>query len=182
MSDPSTSAQSATLLVLWGGLLIGVLLGAAGQASRFCVRGAVADWFLFNSQARWATWLLAIAVAAVGSQWLVATQAFDASRSLPWTPRLCLGAPTWWAGWCSAIGMVLAAGCPQRSLVKTGSGNVRSILTLLMVAVSAQMTLRGVLAAPRTQWLDRWVLELAWPAGRRARVLAPLPGVGRRPV
>ena len=174
MSDPSTSAQSATLLVLWGGLLIGALLGAAGQASRFCVRGAVADWFLFNSQARWATWLLAIAVAAVGSQWLVATQAFDASRSLPWTPRFA------WAsylvgGLVFGYGMVLAAGCPQRSLVKTGSGNVRSILTLLMVAVSAQMTLRGVLAAPRTQWLDRWVLDLPGPQDAGS-VLAPLLG------
>ena len=30
-----------TQLVVWGGLLLGLLLGAFGQATRFCVRGCV---------------------------------------------------------------------------------------------------------------------------------------------
>jgi uncharacterized membrane protein YedE/YeeE len=162
MPTNETSPQTLTQLVLWGALLIGLVLGGVGQASRFCVRGAVADWFLFGGKARWATWLLAVAVAALGSQWLVSQQVFDAGRTLPWTPRFV------WAsyivgGLLFGYGMVLAGGCPQRSLVKTGAGNLRCIVTLLVAAITAQMTLRGILAEPRTQGLDRWGGTLAGP-------------------
>ncbi|GAP33897.1 YeeE/YedE family protein [Piscinibacter sakaiensis] len=161
MSEPLSPA-TATLAVLWGGLVIGLLLGAAGQASRFCVRGAVADWFLFGGKARVATWVLAVAVAALGCQWLVSQQVVDATRSLPWAPRL---------PWLSCVvggllfgyGMVLAGGCPQRSLVKTGAGNLRCVVTLLVAGIAAQMTLRGLFAGWRAQGLDRFAIELPHP-------------------
>ena len=159
MSTTPPSPVDLTHWVLWGGVALGLALGAAGQASRFCVRGAIADWYTLGSRARMASWVLVVTVAMAGTQWLAATQVFDASRALAWSPRLA------WAssavgGLMFGAGMLLAAGCPQRSLVKAGSGNLRAIVTLLVAAVSAQMALRGVFAEARASTVDNWALDV----------------------
>ncbi len=160
--EEGLTPQSAEQAVLWGGLAIGLVLGVAAQASRFCTRGAIADWYAFRGPARMLTWLLAIAVAAVGSQALISFGVFDATQSIPWSPRLLwLAYPV--AGLIFGWGMILAAGCPQRSLVKAGSGDLKAIVTLLAAAVGAQMTLRGLLALPRTQWFERFSVALDRP-------------------
>lgn len=159
---PTLSPATATLAVLWGGLLLGLLLGAAGQASRFCVRGAIADWVLLGTRGRFLSWLLAVLVAAAGTQALVGLQAFDATRTLAWSERFM--APSYLiGGLLFGYGMVLAAGCPQRSLVKVGAGNLKAIVTLLVAALAAQMTLRGLLAEARVGTVDRWGSTLAGP-------------------
>ncbi|MEO8281358.1 MAG: YeeE/YedE family protein [Ideonella sp.] len=154
--------QGATQLVIWGALLIGLLFGALGQWSRFCVRGAIADWVLERKPGRLASWMLAVLVAAIGTQLLIAQGLFDASKSVAWTDRFV------WAsylvgGAVFGYGMILARGCPQRSLVKAGAGDMRAIVTLLVVSISAQMTLRGLFAKPRTQLLDSSAVQLAGP-------------------
>lgn len=162
MSPLSLNPESALSAVLWGGLAIGLLMGAAGQSSRFCVRGAIADWYARGDRGRMASWVLAVAVAMAGTQLLIGLQVFDATQALAWNRRLP------WAscalgGLMFGAGMVLAAGCPQRSLVKAGAGNLRAIVTLLVAAVSAQMALRGVFAQARASTVDTWALELGGP-------------------
>ena len=44
-----------------------------------------------------------------------------------------------------------------------GAGSLKAVITLLVVAVSAQMTLRGVFAAPRVNWLDVAGVTLSHP-------------------
>ncbi|WP_119152903.1 YeeE/YedE family protein [Caldimonas tepidiphila] len=159
-ADPSLPAL--TSLVVLGGLLLGALLGALAQATRFCTMGALADWFTYRDPSRLLAWLLAVAVAALGAGALVTSGALDAARSIYLAPRLA---------WLSALaggavfgfGMVLASGCPQRALVRAGAGNLKALVTLLAVAVAAQMTLRGLLALPRTRVLDPWSVTLAGP-------------------
>ncbi len=162
MSPLSPTPEVALHAVLWGGLALGLLLGAAAQASRFCVRGALADWFVLGNRGRMASWMLAVGVAMAGTQLLIALQLFDAPRALGWSSRLP------WAslalgGLIFGAGMVLAAGCPQRSLVKAGSGNLRAVVTLVVAAVSAQMALRGVFAQARASTVDTWALDLGKP-------------------
>ncbi len=162
MNASPWSPEVVTAWVLWGGLALGLALGAAGQASRFCVRGAIADWYVLGSRGRMASWVLAVAVAMLGSQLLAGLQVFDGTRALAWNPRLA------WAscalgGLMFGAGMLLAAGCPQRSLVKAGSGNLRAVVTLLVAAVSAQMALRGVFAEARASTVDTWAWDLAGP-------------------
>jgi hypothetical protein len=124
--------------------------------------GALADWFGYGGTARLGMWLLAAMVAALGTQAMVAGHWFDATRSIPWSPRLLwLSYPV--GGLLFGFGMVLASGCPQRNLVRFGAGNLKALVTLLAAALAAQITLRGVLAVPRTQWLDRWQLALDHP-------------------
>ncbi|HJV61561.1 MAG TPA: YeeE/YedE family protein [Albitalea sp.] len=162
MSTATLTPFAGTQVVLWGGLLLGLALGALAQASRFCTMGALADWFSFGGTARLGMWVLAASAAALGTQALISLQVFDATRALPWSPRLA-----WLScivgGLLFGVGMVLASGCPQRSLVKAGAGNLKAIVTLLAAGLAAQMTLRGVFAELRTAWLDRWSLALDRP-------------------
>jgi len=44
--------DAAAFTVVWGGLLLGLLLGALAQRTRFCTMGAIADWFSFGGTAR----------------------------------------------------------------------------------------------------------------------------------
>lgn len=147
--DPNTLTQA----VVWGGLVLGLLLGAVGQATRFCVRGAIADWLVLRSPGRLVSWLLAVAVGAVSLQVLISAGSFDASRTIFWGERFP------WAsyaigGLLFGYGMILAGGCPQRCLVKAGSGNLKALVTLVFVAIVSLMTLRGAFAGIRVNYLD----------------------------
>ena len=150
---------SLTHAVVWGGLALGLALGAIGQSTRFCVRGAIADWVQLRSPGRMVSWMLAIAVGALAVQALVSAGAFDATRTLGWSERF-----PWLSylvgGLCFGYGMILAGGCPQRCLVKAGSGNLKALLTLVFVAIVSTMTLRGALAPLRANGLDAFARTL----------------------
>jgi uncharacterized membrane protein YedE/YeeE len=147
--EPNTLAQ----LVVAGGLVLGLLLGAVGQATRFCVRGAIADWVTLRSPGRLVSWLLAIAVGAIAVQALLAAGLFDGSRTIAWGERF-----PWLSylvgGLLFGYGMILAGGCPQRCLVKAGQGNLKALLTLVLIAIVSTMTLRGAFASLRASGLD----------------------------
>ncbi|MEO1293442.1 MAG: YeeE/YedE family protein, partial [Pseudomonadota bacterium] len=53
-------------------------------------------------------------------------------------------------------GMVLARGCPGRLLVLAATGNLRALLSGLVFAVAAQMTLYGLLAPARQTVSQSW--------------------------
>ena len=168
------SPAAATQLVLWGGLVIGVALGVVAQATRFCTMGALADWFSYGGTARLMMWVLAVAVAATGTMGLIGVDWLDASHTLPWSERF-LWLSYIVGGTIFGIGMVLASGCPQRSLVKAGGGNLKAVVTLIVAAVAAQMTLRGVFAGPRVNGLDAAGVQLGHPQDLGS-MLVPLLG------
>jgi uncharacterized protein len=160
----TVNPASIARVVVFGGLVLGLLLGIVGQSTRFCVRGSIADWVETGNRDRFAGWMLAVGVGAIGLQILAATGLVDGTRTLAWSPRLA---------WVSCIvgglifgyGMILADGCPQRSLVKAGSGSLRSALVAVVAALAAVMTLRGVLAPVRANLLDAWSVQLQGPQG-----------------
>ena len=160
--ETQLSVAGATQAVLWGALALGIVFGAVGQWSRFCVRGAVADWVEQRSPARLSAWLLAIAVGALGTQALISLGGFDATKTVPWSERL-----VWVSylvgGTLFGYGMILARGCPQRSLVKAGAGDLKAVVTLLVTGIAAQMTLRGLFAQPRVDGLERTAVALGRP-------------------
>ncbi len=153
---------AATQTVLVGGLAIGLALGALAQATRFCTMGAIADWLGFGGRARLAMWALAVAVGALGSMALVQAGWLDAARTVPWSERL-LWLSYLVGGLLFGFGMVLASGCPQRNLVRLGAGSLKALVTLLVAALAAEMTLRGAFAPPRANGLDAAGLVLGHP-------------------
>ncbi|MGI9494029.1 MAG: YeeE/YedE thiosulfate transporter family protein, partial [Geminicoccaceae bacterium] len=60
----------------------GLLFGAVVQRTHFCTMGAIADLVLFRDWRRMRAWLLAIAVAILGSQLLEALAIVDLSGTL----------------------------------------------------------------------------------------------------
>jgi hypothetical protein len=51
-------------------------------------------------------------------------------------------------------GMVLSNGCGSRALVLLGSGNLRSLVVVIVLGITAQMTLKGLIAPIRIEALQ----------------------------
>ncbi len=128
-------AQSA---LLWGTFIIAVVMGAVVNKTNFCTMGAVSDMVNMGDWGRMRAWVLAIAVAMLGISLLEANglarpdDAFPPYReaSLSWIEHL-LG------GLIFGIGMTLASGCGNKTLIRIGGGNIKSIFVLAIIGVIA---------------------------------------------
>jgi uncharacterized membrane protein YedE/YeeE len=132
------------------GLLVGLVFGVAAQRSRFCLRAAVVEFSGRQLGPRTSVWLLCFSTALLWTQAAALLGVVDLSASR-W-----LGQPTSLSGaviggLVFGAGMVLARGCPGRLLVLGATGNLRAILSGLVFAVTAQVTLRGLLSPARQQ-------------------------------
>ena len=147
-------------VLLLGGLAVGLLFGAAAQQSRFCLRAATVEFSQAQPGPRISVWLMVFftalaAVQAASSFGLIApeeTRQIGAAGSMS-------GALV--GGVLFGAGMVLARGCASRLLVLSATGNLRALLTGLVLTVVAQASLRGVLSTPRDFIGGLWVV----PAG-----------------
>jgi uncharacterized membrane protein YedE/YeeE len=129
------------------GLAIGVLFGILAQRTRFCLRRAVAG---APSEQRGAAgvWLTALAVAVLGTQAVVALGYVDFSEHRFFVSDLPVLAILV-GGLMFGAGMVLTRGCVSRLTVLGASGNLRALSVLVIFAVVAHATLKGVLAPLR---------------------------------
>ncbi len=161
MDAAALAALTTGLLALSAGL--GLLLGAVIAHSRFCTMGAMSDWVLMGDTQRFRQWLLALLTATLGTGTLATLGLIDPTQSIyqigpwPWL-SITLG------GLLMGVGMVLASGCPTQMLVRLGSGNLKALLVLLVLAVTALASLRGLPAVWRVQGLDTVQWASAPPA------------------
>lgn len=151
------------------GLLTGVVFGIAAQRSRFCLRAAAVEFARGQLGDKVAVWLLTISTAIVwvqGAQMLGLMRAADARMMA--VPGSWSGAI--FGGLLFGVGMVLARGCSGRLLVLGATGNLRSIVSGLIFAVVAQMSITGWLG-PLRDWLaGLWVTS----GGRNMDILSTL--------
>ena len=161
--------MSHTEWVLTGAAVIGLLFGAVGQRTGFCLlRGLKNQWQTGDGR-KLRAFALAMAVALVGSQILSLLSgisfgdALYTQRSVSWL-MLPVG------GALFGYGMVLANGCGARSLVLLGSGNLRSLVVLLCLGIAAYMAMSGVLANGRLTLED--MTRLTLPAATVPDLLA----------
>ena len=154
-----TSAASLTSTVVWGGFAIAFVVGAVAQRTNFCTMGAISDIVNMGSWGRMRMWLLAIAVALAGASALQLAGAIDLSKSiysrpnLPWLSMLV-------GGFVFGVGMTLGSGCGNKTLVRVGGGNLKSVVVLAFLAVSAYMTMKGLFGIWRVTWLDPVAIDL----------------------
>jgi uncharacterized protein len=140
--------------VLWAAFGLSVLLGAIMQRTHFCTMGAVADVVNMGDWARMRMWVMAIGVAMIGFNAMVALGWIRAADSLYAGPRLI---------WLSAVvggtlfgfGMVLASGCGSKTLVRIGSGNLKSAVVFVVLGIAAFATLKGITAVARVATVDK---------------------------
>lgn len=139
--------ESAQLVIL-AGLVIGLVYGAVGLLSGFCLMSSMRGWLVEGDGRLVRSYALAIAVAIGASQFLAGSGMVDLGKSIYLqqsfsAPVLFLG------GLLFGYGMVLSNGCGSRALVLLGRGNLRSFVVVVVLAIAAQMTLKGLIAPAR---------------------------------
>jgi len=149
----AASLASLTWGVLMMAFALAFALGALLQTSRFCTMGAISDWVLMQESTRLRQWAVAAAVSILGfaamqsSGWISASNTIYASPKLLWLSALV-------GGFSFGVGMVLASGCSSQTLVRLGGGNLKSLIVLLVMAVFALATWRGLLGVWRVNTLE----------------------------
>jgi uncharacterized protein len=147
------TVSSSSSIVIYLGLLIGLVFGSIGLLSGFCLNSSVKDWLQNNDGRRIRSYALAIGVAVLLTQLLVAGEFVDVSKSIYLQPQF--SAPLMFLGGALfGYGMILANGCASRALVLLGGGNLRSLVVVMVIAVTAQMTLKGLIAPARIALLQ----------------------------
>ena len=126
--------------VLLYGFIIAVIMGFVGNQTQFCTMGAVSDWVNIGEKNRLRSWLLSISVAIFGLSLLEVSQliTIESSRppyrmnSLPLV-RFILG------GILFGIGMTMASGCGNKTLIRIGGGNLKSVFVFLVCGFFAYL-------------------------------------------
>jgi hypothetical protein len=162
----------------------GMVMGAVANKTNFCTMGAVSDWVNMGDTGRLRAWLFAIAVATLGvvvleasGKAVIGTSTFPPYRTpnLAWL-RYLLG------GLMFGIGMTLASGCGNKTLVRIGGGNLKSLVVLAIASACAYAmlwtdfydTVFGSLVSATT-------INLA-AAGKASQALGDLTGLGNTSV
>ena len=149
-----------TAQVLWAAFALAVAFGAIAQHTRFCTMGAVADIVTMGDWTRMRAWIVAIAIAMLGFNtmvafgWVQAKNTVYAGPTVLWLSNLI-------GGLLFGFGMVLASGCGSKTLVRVGTGNLKSLVVFFVLGLAAYATLRGVTAVARVATLDTVSFTLA---------------------
>jgi uncharacterized membrane protein YedE/YeeE len=129
--------------VLGAVFAIAVVMGAVTSKTNFCSMGAVSDWVNIGDTGRMRAWVFSMAVALAGVIALEASGTVNLSgetfppyrtANFAWI-RYLIG------GFLFGVGMTLASGCGNKTLVRIGSGNLKSLVVLAIGAVCAYLML-----------------------------------------
>ena len=152
-----------TAQVLWAAFFLAAAFGAIAQRTHFCTMGAVADIVNMGDWSRMRMWALAAGVAMLGFNAMVALGWVEAGKSIYAAPKL-IWLSNAVGGLLFGVGMVLASGCGNKTLVRIGGGSLKALVVFCVLGLAAYATMRGVVAVARVQSLDRVALQL--PAGQ----------------
>lgn len=146
--------------VLWASFFVALAFGALIQKTGFCTMGAISDVVAMGDWTRMRQWGLAAGVATIGFGVLAWSGLVDPAGTL-------YGSNRW--NWLSALvggaifgfGMVLASGCASKALVRVGGGNLKALVVVVLIGVSAFATLKGLTAVWRVATVDRVAVDFA---------------------
>ena len=130
-------------IMVWG-FVIALVMGMVSSKTHFCTMGAVSDWVNMGDLGRMRAWVLAIATAIIAVAILDSAAGVDmslttsgatgkppyATPSFVWL-RFVLG------GLLFGIGMTLGSGCGNKTLVRIGGGNLKSVIVFLVMGATA---------------------------------------------
>lgn len=144
--------DSAQIVIL-AALLIGLVYGAVGLLSGFCLMSSLRGWWVEGDGRLVRTYALAMGVGIVASQCLATFGLVDLGKSIylqpTFSPLLML-----FGGVLFGYGMVMSNGCGSRALVLLGQGNLRSLVVVMVLGIFAEMTLKGLIAPARVALLQ----------------------------
>ncbi|OAN83598.1 lipocalin [Jannaschia sp. EhC01] len=146
------------MVLLMAGLSVGLVFGVAAQRSAFCLRASTVEVSQGVLGPRMSVWLVAFFAALATTQGAILFGALDVSQARPLSGVGSLSGAII-GGMLFGIGMVLARGCASRLLVLSATGNLRALITGLVLTVVAQSSLRGILAPSREYLSQLWVIS-----------------------
>lgn len=135
------------------GLIAGLVLGYVARHRFFCTLSALeSHWYGGNSNGL-RTWVLAAVVAAISTQLMIHTGLVEVSRSFYLVSQF-----NWFAailgGIAFGLGMALVGTCGLGALVRLGGGSLKSLIALIILALAALSTQRGILGLTREGFLE----------------------------
>ncbi|MDG4649373.1 YeeE/YedE family protein [Roseibacterium sp. SDUM158017] len=145
-------------VLLMAGLLTGLVFGAAAQRSQFCLRASTVELARGQVGPRMSVWLIVFATALASTQgailagWLEVADARQLSGAGSMSGAIV-------GGLMFGVGMVLARGCASRLLVLSATGNLRALVSGLVLTLVAQSALSGVLAPMREGISQLWMIS-----------------------
>lgn len=144
-------------VLMMAGALTGAVFGAAAQHSQFCLRAASVEVSTGQFGPRLAVWLMAFCAAVLSVQFSIMQGWLDVSQSRQLATTGSISGAVL-GGLLFGCGMILARGCASRLLVLSATGNLRAIVTGLVLTLVAQASLRGALAPLRETLAGLWLV------------------------
>ncbi|RTL71485.1 MAG: YeeE/YedE family protein [Hyphomicrobiales bacterium] len=152
-----------------GGFMVGLAFGAFAQQSKFCLRAGVIEFAHRKLGPKVAVWVLAFSAAVAATQVAIALDLLNVSEARQIAAKGSLSGAAI-GGLLFGGGMILARGCASRLLVLSATGNLRALVTGLILTIVAQASLRGALSPVREALSELWTVE----GGAGRNVLASL--------
>ncbi len=135
----------ATTILLWA-FGLAVVLGIFANKTNFCTMGAISDIVNIGDTGRMRSWVFAMGMAILGVMGLSLLGLSDMSLvsqndtanppyltpTLAW-PRNILG------GIIFGIGMTFGSGCGNKTLIRLGGGNIKSVFVILAMGLTAYL-------------------------------------------
>ncbi|HSO06302.1 MAG TPA: YeeE/YedE family protein [Pelomicrobium sp.] len=173
--------------VLIGVFLVAAVMGAVVNKTNFCTMGAVSDWINIGDTGRMRAWVFAMAVALVGVLGLQAAGLMALGNDT--FPPYRTGQFAWSryivGGLLFGIGMTLGSGCGNKTLIRVGQGNLKSLVVLVVAAVFAYLMLwTAFFEKVFLPWIEPTTINLAnyrVPSQELSTVLASMVGMTSTP-
>jgi len=135
--------EITTTILIWA-FALAFVLGIVATKTNFCTMGAVSDWVNIGDTGRMRAWVFAMGAAILGVMSLSLSGLGDLSlvasndtasppyltSNFAW-PRNLLG------GLMFGIGMTLGSGCGNKTLLRLGGGNIKSIFVFAAMGMMA---------------------------------------------
>ena len=152
-------ANAAALI----GLVGGIALGLAARVGRFCTLGAIEDLLYSSDNRRMRMWALAIGTAIIVAHLAMAQGLLHAADTAyldqVWNPLATL-----LGGLAFGYGMALSGNCGYGALARLGGGDMRSLVIVIVMGLSAYVVMSGPLAHARV-WLFPVETQATSPQG-----------------
>jgi len=157
-------------VLLWSSFGIAVVLGAVANKTNFCTMGAVSDWVNIGDTGRMRAWIFAMAVAMMGVTIMEALDVMSVDGAFPpYRSNQLIWAENLMGGLLFGIGMTLASGCGNKTLIRIGGGNLKSILVLIVIAIIAYYMTNPFPGTDKTLFSELfygWIRDAAIDLGR----------------
>ncbi len=147
-------------IIIMLGFAGGAVFGLAARSAHFCTLGAIEETYYGVERTRLRTWLLAIGTAIALTQALDMAGIIELERSYRLNSHIAWGGAII-GGLMFGLGMALVGTCAFGMLVRLGSGDMRALLSVLVMGIAGFMTFSGILAHARLNTVGQLSTDLS---------------------